>query len=128
MELRRVRFRLDVSGSHYETAFYDPAEVPDIGAWLTERLGPLAAAPETEDAPLQTPIRKDHKGAVMERPRPSFEPVWFNQSLRAERQTSINGQLKADCAVLQTADLATTPRAAALLQTPPDLSARGFGI
>jgi putative DNA primase/helicase len=65
--LRRVRYRLARNGSHHETALYDLACVPDIAAWLTDRLGSLADAPEVLELhypPLKTSILGRCNGAI----------------------------------------------------------------
>jgi hypothetical protein len=65
--LRRVRYRLAANGSHHEIALYDPASAPDIAAWLADRLGPLAAAPEVEIASLHAHQKNTSNGAVIQR-------------------------------------------------------------
>jgi len=63
--LHWVKYRLARNGSHRETAHYDPAEVPDIRDWLTERLGPLA---ELSDPQLHAPQERHTKSSETEHP------------------------------------------------------------
>lgn len=82
--LRRIGYRLALNGAHHETALYDPARVPDIAAWLTDRLGPLAVVAETENAPLHPHQEYNIQGDVMERPT----SPWVDASLWMIHDTS----------------------------------------
>lgn len=52
---RRFRYRRPGTGQKWRAGAYDPAVVPDIEAWLIQRVGSLAALQVEEAAPLDGP-------------------------------------------------------------------------
>lgn len=69
--LARSRYRRPGPGRSWAVAVYDPRQVPDIGAWLAARLGPVqleAVVSETDDQVVEV-------SRPVEAPRPETRPI-----------------------------------------------------
>lgn len=64
---RRFRYQRPGVGQKWRAGAYDPAVVPDIEAWLTERLGPLASLQVEKAADPARPPAADYDPALVAR-------------------------------------------------------------